>query len=58
VLCLGTFIYFVEGNGTQCRAGKDAEFQARIAAYARRFDDYIIRNSGGDPSALMRFKEG
>lgn len=58
VLCLGTFIYFVEKAGAQCRAGQDAEFQARIAAYARRFDDYIIRNTGGDPATLARFKDG
>jgi hypothetical protein len=58
VLCLGTFIYFVEENGMQCRAGEDAEFQARIATYARRFDDYIIRNTGGDPAVLARFKDG
>jgi hypothetical protein len=58
VLCFGTFIYFVEKTGAQCRAGQDAEFQARIAAYARRFDDYIIRNTGGDPATLARFKDG
>ena len=56
VLCLGTFIYFVERTGAQCRAGQDAEFQAQIAAYARRFDDYIIRNTGGDRTALASFK--
>ncbi|MFN3387404.1 MAG: hypothetical protein ACK40O_00605 [Allosphingosinicella sp.] len=56
VLCLGTFIYFAEKTGAQCRAGQDPEFQARIAAFARRFDDYIIRNTGGDPSTLARFK--
>ena len=53
----GTFIYFVEKTGAQCRAGQDTEFQGRIAAYARRFDDYIIRNTGGDPTALARFKD-
>ena len=58
VLCLGTFIYFVEKTGAQCRAGQDAEFQARIASYSRRFDDYIVRNTGGDPKALARFKDG
>jgi hypothetical protein len=58
VLCIGTFIYFAEKTGAQCRAGQDPEFQARIAAYARRFDDYIIRNMGGDASALTRFKAG
>jgi len=58
VLCLGTFIYFVEKTGAECRAGQDAEFQARIAALARRFDAYIIRNGGGDPTALARFKAG
>lgn len=58
VLCLGTFIYFVENSGTQCRAGEDAEFQARIAKHARRFDDYITRNSGGDAGVLKRFKDG
>jgi hypothetical protein len=57
VLCLGTFIYFVEKTGSQCRAGQDPEFQARIASYARRFDDYIIRNMGGDPAVLVKFKE-
>ncbi|GGB69806.1 hypothetical protein [Blastomonas aquatica] len=57
VLCLGTFIYFVEKTGTQCRAGEDPEFQARVASYARRFDDYIVRNSGGDPAALAKFKQ-
>ena len=56
VLCLGTFIYFVEKTGAQCRPGQDAEFQARIAAYAGRFDEYIIRNTGGGPEALARFK--
>ena len=58
VLCLGTFIYFVEKTGAQCRAGQDAEFQARVAGYARRFDDYIVRNTGGDPKALASFKDG
>ena len=58
VLCLGTFIYFVEKTGAQCRAGQDAEFQSRIAAHARRFDDYITRNMGGDPAALALFKDG
>jgi hypothetical protein len=58
VLCLGAFIYFAEKTGAQCRAGQDPTFQARIAAYARRFDDYIIRNTGGDPSTLARFKAG
>ena len=58
VLCLATFVYFVEKNGKQCRSGKDAEFQARIAGYARRFDEYIIRNSGGDAAGLARFKDG
>lgn len=57
VLCLGTFIYFVEKSGKQCRPGKDPEFQARIAGYARRFDDYIIRNAGGDPESLVTFKQ-
>jgi len=57
VLCLGTFIYFVEQTGAQCRPGQDVEFQARIAGYARRFDDYIIRNTGGDPAALAHFKD-
>jgi hypothetical protein len=57
VLCLGTFLYFVEKSGARCRAGEDSEFQAGIAAYARRFDDYIIRNTGGDATALARFKE-
>lgn len=58
VLCLGTFIYFAAKTGEQCRAGEDPEFQARIASYARRFDDYIIRNTGGDPELLAKFKEG
>ena len=58
VLCLGTFIYFVEKVGNQCRAGQDPEFQARIASYTQRFDDYIVRNSGGDPAVLEKFKEG
>jgi hypothetical protein len=57
VLCLGTFIYFVEKTGKQCRAGEDPEFQARIASYSRRFDDYVIRNMGGDPALLAKFKE-
>jgi hypothetical protein len=57
VLCLGTFIYFVEKTGQQCRAGEDPEFQTRISGYTRRFDDYIIRNSGGDPAVLTKFKE-
>ena len=56
-LCLGTFIYFVEQTSAQCRVGQDAEFQRRITAYARRFDDYIVRNSGGDRTALSRFKD-
>jgi hypothetical protein len=58
VLCLGTFVYFVEKTGTECRAGKDPEFQARIAGYARKFDAYIIRNTGGDPAVLESFKHG
>ena len=58
VLCLGTFIYFAEKTGQQCRAGDDPEFQTRIAGYARKFDDYIIRNTGGDPALLAKFKEG
>lgn len=56
VLCTGTFIYFVEKSGAQCHAGEDAEFQARIAGYARQFDDYIIRNTGGNPDFLTKFK--
>ena len=58
VLCLGTFIYFAQKTGAQCRVGQDAEFQARIATYASRFDDYIVRNTGGDPAVLARFKDG
>jgi hypothetical protein len=58
VLCLGTFIYFVEKTGAQCRAGEDTDFQARITSYARRFDDHIVRNTGGDPMVLERFKDG
>ncbi|NVD44832.1 hypothetical protein [Qipengyuania atrilutea] len=58
VLCLGTFIYFVEKTEQQCRAGEDPEFQARIASYSKRFDDYIVRNTGGDPAVLEKFKEG
>lgn len=58
VLCLATFVYFAEKTGTQCHAGEDAAFQARISSYARRFDDYIIRNSGGDVAGLARFKNG
>jgi hypothetical protein len=57
VLCLGTFVYFVEKTGKLCHAGKDIEFQARISGYARRFDDYIIRNTGGEPAVLERFKK-
>lgn len=57
VLCLGTFVYFVELTGKQCHAGEDVEFQTRVASYARRFDDYIVRNTGGDPTLLARFKE-
>jgi len=57
VLCVGTLIYFVEKTGKLCRTGEDPEFQARIASYARRFDDYIIRNTGGDPAVLAKFKE-
>ncbi|MEC8035610.1 MAG: hypothetical protein VX205_11525 [Pseudomonadota bacterium] len=58
VLCLGTFVYFVEKAGKLCHVGEDPEFQARIASYARRFDDYITRNTGGDPAVLAKFKEG
>ena len=57
VLCLGTFIYFVEKTGAQCRPGQDPEFQARIASYVGRFDEYIIRNTGGDSAGLARFKD-
>lgn len=57
VLCLGTFIYFAEKTGHQCRAGQDPEFQARTASYSERFDDYIIRNTGGDPASLEEFKK-
>jgi hypothetical protein len=58
VLCLGTFIFVVEKVGVECRVGQDREFQARVANYARRFDDYIIRNTGGDPAVLAKFKDG
>ena len=58
VLCLGTFIYFVEMTGKRCRAGQDAEFQVRIAGYSKRFDEYIVRNTGGNPAVLEKFKEG
>jgi hypothetical protein len=58
VLCLGTFIYFVEKTGTECRTGNDPEFQTRITGYARKFDAYIIRNTGGDPAVLESFKRG
>ncbi len=57
VLCLGTFIYFVEKAGKQCHTGDDPEFQARIASYAHRFDEYIVRNTGGDPAVLAKFKK-
>jgi hypothetical protein len=57
VLCLGTFIYFAEKTGAQCRAGEDPEFQARIEGYVLRFDGYIIRNTGGDSAILTKFKE-
>ena len=57
VLCLGTFIYFVEKTGAVCRPGQDPDFQSRIAGFARRFDEYIIRNSGGDAKVLAEFKQ-
>lgn len=57
VLCFGTIIYFIEKVGSHCRAGQDPEFQGRIANYARKFDSYIVRNSGGDPTVLEKFKE-
>lgn len=56
VLCISTFIYFVEKSGAQCHAGEDADFQAMITGYARQFDDYIIRNTGGNPDFLTKFK--
>ncbi|WP_285709700.1 hypothetical protein [Erythrobacter oryzae] len=58
VLCIGTFIYFVEKTGRMCRPGEDEEFQQRIGGYAKRFDEYIIRNSGGSSAALETFKNG
>lgn len=57
VLCIGTLIYFVEKTGLMCRPGEDPEFQARIAAYSDRFDDYIIRNATGGEEALALFKK-
>lgn len=57
VLCLGTFVYFAERVGTTCRAGQDAAFQKRVADHARRFDEYIVRNTGGDPAKLAQFKK-
>src|SRR5690349_13688294 len=56
ILCMGTLIYYTERIGTSCHAGEDAEFQARIAGYARRFDTYIVRNTGGDSALLAQFK--
>ena len=57
VLCLGTFVYFVEKTGQQCRIGENPEFQARISAYVRRFDAYITRNAEGGSETLERLKE-
>jgi len=56
VLCLGTFIYFVEKTGRMCRPGEDEEFQNRISAYTDRIDAYIIRNSDGSAATLGKFK--
>ncbi len=58
VLCLGGFIYFAEKSGNMCRAGQDPEFQQHLARLSDRFDDYIVRNTGGDPTILARFKTG
>jgi hypothetical protein len=58
VLCLGTFIYFVEEAGRRCHAGEHPEFQARVSGYVSRFDDYIIRNAEGGAETLARLKEG
>lgn len=56
VLCLGGFIYFAEKSGAMCRAGQDPEYQQHLARLSDRFDDYIIRNTGGDPTVLAKFK--
>jgi hypothetical protein len=58
VLCLGTFIYFVEKTGAMCRPGQDKEFQERIAGYTDRIDAYFIRNTDGNPATLEKFKDG
>lgn len=57
VLCLGTMVYYVQAVGQRCHANEDLEFQARIAGYAGRFDEYITRNVEGGATALQRFKE-
>lgn len=56
VLCSATFIYLAERTGAVCHTGQDTAFQARLSRHAQRFDDYIIRNTGGDPAPLSRFK--
>lgn len=56
VLCLGTFVYFAEKTGNMCRAGQDVDFQARLAILSDKFDAYIIRNTGGNPDTLSKFK--
>ncbi|WOF44942.1 hypothetical protein KNJ79_08715 [Sphingopyxis indica] len=56
VLCLGTFVYFAEKTGKMCRAGLDADFQARLAILSDKFDAYIIRNTSGTPDTLSKFK--
>ena len=57
VLCMGGFIYMADLLARECYAGQDPEFQARLAGYAARYDDYIIRNNPDGEAGLAFFKD-
>lgn len=57
VLCLGGFIYMADLLARECFAGDDPEFAARLAGYAARYDDYIVRNNPDGEAGLAYFKE-
>ena len=57
VLCMGGFIYMADLLARECYAGQDPEFRARLAGYAARYDDYIIRNNPDGEAGLAFFKD-
>lgn len=56
VLCGWAFMAFAAEVGRQCFPGQDAEFQAELAGYVSRYDDYVARNGGATPDQIAAFK--